>query len=110
MRRTGQGTRKRNERKRPEHLKGQCHEIFDFRLFYEISFPQAPEYHMRAVSNFFENSQKYSEFKVHHRRQICRRCRLLLGVLLDLRISLRIFEKILNDPNVIFRGLGEDEP
>ncbi len=35
---------------------------------------------------------------------------LLLGVLLDLRITLRIFEKILNDPNVIIRGLGEDEP
>jgi hypothetical protein len=28
---------------------------------------------------------------------------------LDLRISPRIFEKILNDPNVIFRGLGEGD-
>jgi hypothetical protein len=28
---------------------------------------------------------------------------------LDLRISLRIFEKILNDPYVIFRGLGEGD-
>jgi hypothetical protein len=28
---------------------------------------------------------------------------------LDLRISRRIFEKIRNDPNVIFRGLGEGE-
>ncbi len=26
---------------------------------------------------------------------------------LDLRMSLRIFEKIRNDPTVIFRGLGE---
>jgi len=28
---------------------------------------------------------------------------------LDLRISPRIFEKIRNDPNVIFRGLGEGD-
>ncbi len=28
---------------------------------------------------------------------------------LDLRISLRIFEKIRNDPTVIFRGLGEGD-
>ncbi len=28
---------------------------------------------------------------------------------LDLRISPRIFEKIWNDPNVIIRGLGEDD-
>jgi hypothetical protein len=27
----------------------------------------------------------------------------------DLRISPRIFEKIRNDPNVIFRGLGEGD-
>ncbi len=30
-------------------------------------------------------------------------------VLLDLRISPRIFEKIRNDPNVIIRGLGEGD-
>jgi hypothetical protein len=34
---------------------------------------------------------------------------LILGVHLDLQISLRIFEKIRNDPNVILRGLGEDD-
>jgi hypothetical protein len=28
---------------------------------------------------------------------------------LDLRLSLRIFEKIRNDPNVIFRGLREGD-
>jgi hypothetical protein len=28
---------------------------------------------------------------------------------LDLRISLQIFEKIRNDPNVIIRGLGEGD-
>jgi hypothetical protein len=26
----------------PYYLKGHCHEIFDFRLFLRISFPQAP--------------------------------------------------------------------
>ncbi len=48
-------------------LKGQCHEIFDVWFFSWISFPQAPEYTIRAVSNFFENSRRYSQLKVHHR-------------------------------------------
>jgi hypothetical protein len=39
-----------------------------------------------------------------------RSCWLLIpGVQRDLRISPRIFEKIRNDPNVIFRGLEEDD-
>ena len=33
-------------------LKGQYHEIFDFRFSTWISFPQAPDYIRRAVSNF----------------------------------------------------------
>ncbi len=33
-------------------LKGQCHEIFRVWFFSWISFPQAPEYTIRAVSNF----------------------------------------------------------
>ncbi len=33
-------------------LKGQCHEIFDFRFFSWFSFPQAPEYTVRAILNF----------------------------------------------------------
>jgi hypothetical protein len=48
--------------------KGQCHEIFDFWIFSWISFPQASEYTITAISNFFENSQRYSRLKVHHRR------------------------------------------
>jgi hypothetical protein len=32
-----------------------------------------------------------------------------LLVHLDLRISPQIFEKIQNDPNIIFRGLGEGD-
>ncbi len=50
-------------------LKGQCHEIFCFWFFSWISFPPAPEYPIRTVSNFFENSRRYSQVKVHHRYQ-----------------------------------------
>jgi hypothetical protein len=32
---------------------------------------------------------------------------LILVVYLDLQISPQLFKKFLNDPNVIFRGLGE---
>ncbi len=50
-------------------LKGQCHEIFDFWFFSWISFPQACEYTVTAISNFFENSRRYSRLKVRHRCQ-----------------------------------------
>ena len=50
-------------------LKGQCHEIFCFRFFSWISFPPAPEYPIRTVSNFFENPRRYTQVKVHHRYQ-----------------------------------------
>jgi hypothetical protein len=38
----------------------------DFRLkdYSCISFPQAPEFPIRAVSNFSENSRRYSQLKV----------------------------------------------
>jgi hypothetical protein len=51
------------------YLKGQCHEIFCFWFFSWISFPQASEYTIGAVSNFFENSRRYSQLKVDHRYQ-----------------------------------------
>ncbi len=50
-------------------LKGQCHENFCFWFFSRISFPPAPEYSIKTVSNFFENSQRYSQLKVCH---LCR--------------------------------------
>ncbi len=40
-------------------LKGQCHEIFGIRFLSSISFPQAPEYTIMAITNFFENSWGY---------------------------------------------------
>ncbi len=60
-------------------LKGQCHEIFCFWYFSWISFPPAPEYSTKTVSNFFENSRRYSQVKEHHRYQRhrwqnCHRC------------------------------------
>ena len=39
-----------------KHLQGLWHEIFDLRFFSQISFPRAPEYSIRAISNFGENS------------------------------------------------------
>ncbi len=50
-------------------FKGQCHEIFCFRFFSLITFPQAPKNDIRVISNFFENSRRYSQVKVHHRCQ-----------------------------------------
>ncbi len=37
----------------PLLLKGQCHEIFCFRFFSWITFPQAPENNSRVIYNFF---------------------------------------------------------
>ncbi len=61
------------------YSKGQCHEIFCFWFFPWISFPPAPEYSIKTVSNFFENSLRYMQVKVHrqyqrHRWQICHQC------------------------------------
>ncbi len=57
-------------------LKGQCHEIFCFWFFSWIRFPQASDYTIRVVSNFFENSRRYSQLKVCHR---CLRHRWQMG-------------------------------
>ncbi len=56
-------------------LKGQCHEIFCFRFYSWIIFPQAPDNNVRIISNFLENLRRYSQVKVHHwcRWQICNR-------------------------------------
>ncbi len=55
------------------YYKGQCHEIFCFLFFSWISFTPTPEYHIRTVLIFFENSRRYSQAKVHHRYQRHRR-------------------------------------
>ncbi len=42
-------------------LKGVWHEIFVFRFCSWISLPQAPEYPVVAISNFYEYSRRYSQ-------------------------------------------------
>jgi hypothetical protein len=41
-----------------QYLKGQCHEIFCFRFFSRIIFPQARENNVRVILNFF---RKFAE-------------------------------------------------
>ncbi len=62
-------------------LKGQCHEIFCFRFFSRIIFPQAPENNIRFITNFFKHSRRYSQVKVRHWYKLhlwqsCLRCQL----------------------------------
>ncbi len=54
-------------------LKGTVSRDFLLLVFSWISFPPAPEYSSKTVSNFFENSRGYSQFRVHHRYQRHRR-------------------------------------
>ncbi len=109
-------------------LKGTVSRDFLLLVFSWISFPQDPEYTIRAVSNFFENSWRYSQLKVDHRYQRRRRqflppvsLVLLIPVTnlppvsltpvvnFELGISPRIFEKVRNGPNGILWGWGETD-
>jgi hypothetical protein len=45
---------------------------FLLQVFLWITFPQAPDNNIRIISNFFENSWRYSQVKVHHRCQLHR--------------------------------------
>ncbi len=48
-------------------LKGTVSRDFLLLVFFINQFPPAPEYPIWAVSNFFENSRRYSQIKVDHR-------------------------------------------
>jgi hypothetical protein len=81
-------------------------------------FPPSPDYTIRTVSNFFENSRRYSQLKVCHRWQICRRCcwqrrqfclRCRWCTLTCEYIPQWIFEKIQNGLNGIFWGWGKTD-
>ncbi len=50
-------------------VKGTVSRDFLLLVFSRTSFPQASDYTIRAVSNFFENSRRYSQLKVCHRCQ-----------------------------------------
>ncbi len=49
-----------------QNLEGQCHEMFCFRFFSWIIFPQGQENNIRVISNFFGTSRRYLHVKVHH--------------------------------------------
>jgi hypothetical protein len=49
-------------------FKGTVSQDFLLLVFF-ISFPLAPEYSIKTVSNFFKNSRRYSQVKMHHRYQ-----------------------------------------
>ncbi len=50
-----------------QHLfKGAVSRDFWLLVFQESVSPQVPEYTSKAVSNFFENSRRYSQLKMHH--------------------------------------------
>ncbi len=53
-------------------LKGTVSRDFLLQVFSWITFP-APENNIRVISNFFENSWRHSQVKVHHRYQRHRR-------------------------------------
>jgi hypothetical protein len=65
-------------------LKGLCHEIFDFRFFHGSVSPLTPVANLPPLID-------------------------PVLLILEVHLVLRIFEKSQNDPNVIFRGLGEDD-
>ncbi len=46
---------------RPKPLKGTVSRDFLPLIFSWISFPQPPDYTIRAISNFFENSRRFSQ-------------------------------------------------
>jgi hypothetical protein len=50
-------------------IKGTVSQDFLLLVFFASGFPQASDYTMRAVSNFFENLRRYSQLKVCHRCQ-----------------------------------------
>ncbi len=96
-------------------------------FFSWISFPPAPDYPIRTVSNFLKIRQdirksRYQRYQ-QHRRQILPPVSLALLIPvanlspvsvtpvlhLELQISPRIFEKNRNGPNSILRGLGETD-
>ncbi len=56
-------------------IRGTVSRDFLLQVFFMNQFPPAPKYPIRTISNFVENSLRYSQVKVHHwyqqhRRQI----------------------------------------
>ncbi len=47
-------------------FKGQCHETFCSRFLFMNHLPPSPWNWIKGHLEFFENSRRYSQFKVHH--------------------------------------------
>ncbi len=103
-------------------LKGQCHEIVDFRIFHESVSPKPlsiPLGSFPIVQNFAEIFAAHGALTVsttplannghNGTTYTLPPVSLIPVVLLDFPIYTRIFETIWNDPNVIFSGLGADD-
>jgi hypothetical protein len=67
-------------------LKGQCHEIIWRWFFLLISFPPTPEFPIRTVSNFFENSRKWQMKKIFNQKNFNN----FVGTPLDGRLNIYI--------------------
>ncbi len=50
-------------------LKGQCHEIFDFKFFHESVSPKPLSIPFGPFEFFLKDLRKYSQLKVHHQRR-----------------------------------------
>ncbi len=50
-------------------FEGTVPQVFLLQVLSLIIFPQAPENNIRVLSNFFGNSWRYSQVKVHHQYQ-----------------------------------------
>jgi hypothetical protein len=70
MRTVGEGLRKLiKDKEKLSRFKGTVSRDFLLLVFFMNQFPPAPEYFIKPHSNFFENSRRYSQDKVHHRYQ-----------------------------------------
>jgi hypothetical protein len=49
-----------------ESLKGQCHEIFDFKFFHESVSPKPLSIPLGPFEIFFKDLRKYLQLKMHY--------------------------------------------
>jgi hypothetical protein len=70
-------------------------------------FPKAPEYPIRVAP--FRIFRKFVEIFTVQCAQTLMANLPPVSLILEVHLDLQIFEKIGNYPNVIFRGLGEED-
>jgi hypothetical protein len=98
-------------------LKGQSNEIFDFRFSTWISFPQVPDYTIRAVSNFFrkfveifgaQGAPPLSLTPVANGKNLSNR-KIFIISFRHLWVVELAYSKIRNGSNLILWGWGETD-